>query len=93
MVKFEGINCNDVVGLLISSGVQKMAGKKGRSGRKRHEPPLIRRFVRLTDEQARLVRMWGRGDLSAGLRWLITAAAPMIRRVDETETDDPRSSE
>ncbi len=66
-----------------------MAGRGGRipgAGRKRHVPPLKEYHVGLTEEQARLVRMWGRGDLSAGLRWLVTAAAPMICRRDEIES-------
>ena len=35
-------------------------------GRKKHVPPLKKRLVTLTEDQAKLVRMWGRGDLSAG---------------------------
>ncbi len=58
-----------------------MAGKGGRregAGRKRHVPPLKEYHISLTEEQARLLRMWGRGDMSAGVRWLITAAKPLI---------------
>ncbi len=52
-------------------------------GRPRHDPPLKKICIRMTDEQVKLLRMWGRGDVSAGLRWLIEAAAPMIRKVGE----------
>lgn len=52
-----------------------------RVGRKRHVPPLRRRHVNLTDEHCRLLRMWGKGDLSAGVRWLIDAATPLIVKV------------
>jgi len=54
------------------------------SGRKRHVPPLKRRTLSLTDEQASLLRKWGRGDMSAGLRWLITVAAPFIYRAEKS---------
>ena len=47
-------------------------------GRPRHVPPLRKCHINLTDEQIRVLRMWGRGDVSAGLRWLIAAAAPLI---------------
>lgn len=55
------------------------------SGRKKLVPAVKARCICLTDEQVRLLRMWGRGDVSAGLRWLIEAAAPMIFRVSNTE--------
>ena len=70
-----------------------MAGKGGRTpgaGRKRHVPPLKEYHIGLTEEQAKLVRMWGRGDLSAGLRWVISTSALMIRHKDEL--DSPHSS-
>lgn len=51
-------------------------GKRPGAGRK--PTGMKRRYVAISDEQARLLRMWGRGDLSAGLRWLIDAAAPLI---------------
>lgn len=63
-----------------------MAGKGGKregAGRKRHVPPLKKRYVGITEEQEKLLRMWGKGDVSAGLRWLINTAAPLIKRVDE----------
>ena len=58
-------------------------GKRAGAGRKKHNPPLRKTYVGITDEQARLLRMWGRGDLSAGLRWLIIVAEPFIRRHTE----------
>ena len=36
------------------------------------------RCIKLSDEHCKLLRMWGRGNLSAGLRWLIEVAAPMV---------------
>ncbi len=52
-------------------------------GRKAIDPPVKQRCVRLSDAQVKLLRMWGRGDLSAGLRWLIETAAPMICKREE----------
>lgn len=53
-------------------------GRRPGAGRPRNNPPTRRYTVALTEAQIRLLRMWGRGDASAGLRWLIDAAAPMI---------------
>ena len=48
----------------------------------------------MTDDQAALVRKWGRGDLSAGLRWLIDSAAALILKRDEVDQIDvPHNSE
>lgn len=49
-------------------------------GRKRNNPPTKARCVHLTDEQVKLLRMWGRGDVSAGLRWLIDSAKSMVSK-------------
>lgn len=59
----------------------------GMRGRRRHVPPLKKRLVGMTDAQAALLRKWGRGDLSAGLRWLVDAAAVLVRRKDEIEEE------
>lgn len=60
-------------------------GKRAGAGHRHHVPPLKNTHVRLTEEQRRLLRMWGRGDLAAGLRWLIDTVAPMVHR-DERRT-------
>lgn len=59
-----------------------MSGVKGRSGRKRHVPPLRRHSMNVTDEQVALLRKYGRGDMSAGLRWLIEVTRHMMRKVE-----------
>ena len=64
-------------------------GKRSGAGRRRHVPPLKKRCVTITDEQARLLRMWGRGDLSAGLRWLVDAAAPLVTRPQPPPAPSP----
>ncbi len=56
-------------------------GKRVGAGRKKSNPPCSRRSFYITDEQVKLLRMWGRGDVSAGLRWVINVAATIIRRV------------
>jgi hypothetical protein len=63
-------------------------GKREGAGRKRHVPPLKPHYVALTEDQAKLLRMWGRGDLSAGLRWLVEVAELLVRRA---ETNPPRT--
>ncbi len=75
-----------------SWGAESMArgGKRVGAGRKPHVPPLKERYVRLTDEQCALLRKWGRGDLSAGLRWLIEQAKHLVGK---PEPGPPHSSE
>lgn len=51
-----------------------------KAGRKRNNPPTKARCVYLTDAQVKLLRMWGRGDVSAGLRWLIDVAAKFVSK-------------
>ena len=60
-----------------------MANKRAKtpgSGRKKMNPPVKQRCIKLTDAQVKLLRIWGRGDVSAGLRWLIDTVAPFIRK-------------
>lgn len=59
---------------------QRRPKRKKTGGRKKHVPPLKKRCMNLTDDQCKLLRMWGRGDLSAGLRWLIEAAKHLVRK-------------
>ncbi len=63
-------------------------GKRAGAGRKRHNPPLKPHCVTMTDEQAKMLRMWGKGDLSAGLRWLIEAAAPLVHYPEQKKEGD-----
>ncbi len=69
--------------------------RKKRGGRQKHNPPLKKRLLSITEEQAKLLRMWGRGDMSAGLRWLISQAAEVVYKPREDEapvSDDHHSS-
>lgn len=56
---------------------------KSKRGRKPNDPPTKAYCVHITEEHSKLLRMWGRGDMSAGLRWLIDAAAVMVRKPDQ----------
>lgn len=39
----------------------------------------------MTDAQAALLRKWGRGDLGAGLRWLVDSAALLVLKRGELD--------
>jgi hypothetical protein len=60
-------------------------GRRAGAGRKRLDPPVKQYHVSLTDEQAKKLRMWGKGDMAAGLRWLIDSAKHLIVRHSEEE--------
>lgn len=57
-------------------------GKREGSGRKRNDPPTNRCCVYISDQHAALLRKWGRGNLSDGLRWLIDAAELFVMKPD-----------
>lgn len=57
--------------------------KRNKGGRKRNNPPCKARCIYLTDEQVKLLRMWGRGDVSAGLRWLVDTAKTLVIRPEK----------
>lgn len=63
----------------------KCGGKRPGAGRKAHVPALKKCCLTLTDAQRKLLRKWGRGDMSAGLRWLIEAAQPWVIKLNEVE--------
>ena len=54
-------------------------GKRAGSGRK--PSGIVDYRVRITREQAELLKTWGGGDISAGLQWLVGAAEKIVRRV------------
>jgi hypothetical protein len=53
-------------------------GKRTGAGRKRNDPPTKAHCLSITEEQAKLLRRWGKGDMSAGLRWLIDMGLLLI---------------
>lgn len=69
-------------------------GKRKGAGRKPlYDTPLIEMTILVTDEHAKLLRRYGRGNLSAGIRWLIEASAPLIRKVGEDEIEALHNSD
>ncbi len=62
-------------------------GKRG-PGRPRHVPPVKRHCVMLTEEQVKLLRMWGRGDVSAGVRWVIDVAKLLVQKPPPRQAED-----
>lgn len=46
-------------------------GKRKNSGRKKIDEPLKVRAVRLSDEDVAILKSWGHGDMSKGIRGLI----------------------
>lgn len=62
----------------------KKAGEKGlKRGRKPIPGILICSFT-LERENAKLLKQWGGGNASAGLRWLMSVVKPMIQRKEIT---------
>ena len=62
---------------------KKIVGRGGRrigSGRKKKLDPIVTYSVDITIEQAELLKRWGGGDVSAGLRWLIEAANVFVHK-------------
>ncbi len=57
-------------------------GKRKGAGRKRNNPPTIPQTIYLTEEEIRLVLLWGKGSISSGLRWLIAEASKVIVKPD-----------
>ena len=55
--------------------------------------PLRQLKVYLTDEQIKLLRRYGRGNVSGGLRWLIEQSEGLIRKVKADEIEALRNSD
>lgn len=58
---------------------ERRGGRRAGAGRKPHPVPMLTYSAQLEPRQAKLLKKWGNGNMSAGLRWLIDAAAPLIR--------------
>ncbi len=65
-----------------------MARGKKTGGRVKSNPPLKKICVNLTEEQCALLRKWGRGDLSAGLRWAIEQSKWLVRKPDPPHSNE-----
>lgn len=60
-------------------------GKRPGAGRRQNDPPCKRVGLYITDAQLKRLRTWGRGDASAGLRWLIDTAALVVTKSEKVE--------
>ena len=56
--------------------------KRPGAGAKRKRDPVVTYSVRISHKHAELLKTWGGGDLSAGLRWLVDASAQLVVRVE-----------
>ena len=79
---------------LVGEGVMKHyksthGGKRIGAGRK--PSGIVDYHVRITKHQAALLKTWGGGDLSAGLRWLVDAAVVIVRKAQRTPPTRPPS--
>lgn len=63
-------------------------GKRVGAGRKPPPVPMKPQWIRLTEAQAKLLRQWGRGDVSAGLRWLIDCAEKVVKKIEKPPNND-----
>lgn len=59
--------------------VERRGGKRLGSGRKKLSEQTYSYTVHLTPDHASLLKRWGNGNVSAGLRWLIDAASVLVR--------------
>ena len=60
--------------------VERRGGRRVGAGRKKATDPIVTYSVKITNTQAKLLKVWGGGDISAGLRWLIDIADMFVRK-------------
>jgi hypothetical protein len=58
-------------------------GRRAGSGRKKERPETLTYTFRLTPAQTALLKLWGGGNASAGLRWLMNVVAPLVRKAEK----------
>ena len=61
--------------------IERRGGKRTGSGRKRKHDPVVTYSVHITAAHASLLKEWGGGNISAGLRWLVDAASILIHKI------------
>jgi hypothetical protein len=54
-------------------------GKRAGAGPKRKRDPIVTYSVRMSHAHAEMLRLWGGGDISAGLRWVMDNATMLVR--------------
>ena len=60
--------------------IERRGGRRAGAGRKK-KAPLIDYSVHITAAHASLLKEWGGGDISAGLRWLIDASSIFVQKI------------
>ena len=60
-------------------------GKRAGAGRKPSGRARLTYSILITPHQAELLKTWGGGCLSAGLRWLVGAAEIIVRKVTQED--------
>lgn len=55
-------------------------GKRLGAGRKKSTDPIVTYSVDITHSHAELLKKWGGGDVSAGLRWLVDTVKIFINK-------------
>ena len=60
--------------------IERRGGKRAGAGRKKHNP-IVTYNVHITAAHASLLKEWGGGNISAGLRWLVDAASILIHKI------------
>lgn len=64
----------------------KHGGARPGAGRKPSGDGVATYSVRMTKSQVELLKEWGGGDVSAGLRWLVTVAELLVHRKEYGQT-------
>ena len=65
--------------------IERRGGKRPGSGRKKNVDQPVTYSVDITPVQALLLKEWGGGDISRGLRWLVEVSAPLIHKSNQDE--------
>lgn len=65
--------------------VERRGGRRAGAGRKPHPEPLLVYTVKMTTAHAALLKKWGGGNASAGIRWLIDAANVLIKEAGDAD--------
>lgn len=55
-------------------------GKRPGAGRKKSTDPITTYNIHITIAQANLLKLWGGGNISQGLRWLIDTSKPLVSK-------------
>ena len=67
--------------------IEKRGGRRANAGRKPFPELILTYSIKLTPAQAKLVKEWGGGNMSAGFRWLVEVAGPSIHKVEGKSSD------